>query len=93
MPSFFTRRSTNTSIVCFFVLVELGRLASSHSSPSMLARTKPSWRSLASSLRELALAVAHDRRQHAEARPLGQREDLVDHLLDRSASRSAGRSS
>jgi hypothetical protein len=30
----------------------------------------------------LALAAAHDRRQQVEARALGQRHDLVDHLAD-----------
>ena len=47
MPSFFTRRSTNTSIVCALSAASLGGSASSASSPSMLARTNPSWRSLA----------------------------------------------
>ena len=31
---------------------------------------------------ELALAVTHDRRVHGEARPLRQREDLVDDRLE-----------
>ncbi len=82
MPSFFTSRSTNTSIVCVLPSASLGGSASSASSPSMLARTNPSWRSFASTVGERSLLLAHHRRQHREARPLGQLQHLIDHLLD-----------
>ncbi len=82
IPSFLTRRSTNTSIVCAAVLDSAGGSASSCRSPSMLARTKPSWRSLFEKRREVPLLLAHHGRQHGEPLPLGEVHDLVDHLLD-----------
>ena len=40
---------------------------------------------------ELALAVAHDRRVDGEARALGEREDLLDDLVEALARRSGAR--
>ena len=82
MPSFITSRSTNTSMVCGLPLASLGGSASSASSPSMFARTKPVVAQLGQQLDERPLLLAHHRREHREARPLGQLQHPVDHLLD-----------
>jgi hypothetical protein len=43
---------------------------------------KPSARQLLEHVAELALAVAHDRRVDRELRPLRQRQDLLDDLVE-----------
>ena len=79
---FITSRSTTTSIVCLNFLSRTISSSSSCCSPSTFTRVKPSRRSSSKHVRELALAVADDRRVDGEARPLGQREDLVDDRLE-----------
>ena len=81
--SFITSRSTTTSIVCLNFLSSAGGSSSRCCSPSTLTRVNPSLRRLLEQVAELALAVAHDRRVDGEARPLGQREDLLDDRVDR----------
>ena len=81
MPARITRRSTSTSMVCFWVRASAMSSARSRSSPSMRARTKPRLAQLEQLLAVLALAAAHDRRQDVHAAALGQRQDAVDDLL------------
>ena len=67
MPGRMIRRSTTTSMVCFWVLARAMSSARSRSSPSMRARTKPGLAQLDQLLAELALPAAHDRRQDVHA--------------------------
>ena len=77
-----TSRSTTTSIVCLNFLSSTISSSSRRCSPSTLTRVKPSRAELLEHVAELALAVAHDRRVDREARPLGQRQDLLDDLVE-----------
>ena len=82
MPSFFTSRSTNTSMVCALVLGQLGRLGQLGQLAVDVGAHEPVLAQLRQHVGESALLLAHHRRQHGEARPLGQLEHLIDHLLD-----------
>ena len=81
--SFITSRSTTTSIVCLNFLSSAGTLVER----VLLAVDLDAREALVAQLLEeipvLALAVAHDRRVHGEARAVGQREDLLDDRVDR----------
>ena len=59
--------------------------SSRRSSPSILARVKPSARSSSSRSLYSPLRPAHDRREHHEPRALVERHHVVDDLLDRLA--------
>ena len=68
-----TRRSTTTSMSCLSFFFSSGELSSgSTTSPSTRTRTKPSAWQLLEQLAVLALAAAHDRRQHLERVALRQ---------------------
>ena len=55
--------------------------AARSSSPSIRARVKPCAGQLREQRLVLALAAAHDRREHLEAGAVGQLQDAVDDLL------------
>ena len=78
-----TSRSTTTAMSCLNFLSSSMSSSSRRSSPSTFTRVKPSARSSSKQLAVLALAPAHDRRQHHEARALVERHHLVHDLLGR----------
>ena len=82
---FITSRSTTTAMSCLYFLSSSISSSSRRSSPSILARVKPSARSSSSRSLYSPLRPADDRRQHHEAGALGQRHHVVDDLLDRLA--------
>jgi hypothetical protein len=77
------RRSTTIEMSCLYFLSRTISSSSIRSSPSIFAREKPSERNSSRTLAVLALAPAHERRQHHEARALLELHDLVDDLLGR----------
>ncbi len=64
-------------------LLELGRVGQLVQVAVDVGAHEPVVAQLGQLGRELALAIAHDGREHGEALALGQLEDLIDHLLDR----------
>ncbi len=91
------RRSTTTSIVCFFCLASLGGSSASMCDLAVDDGAAEALRlQLAEQLEVLALAAADDRREHLEAGALVAVQDAVDDLLrrlagDRLAARGAVR--
>ena len=75
-------RSTTTSIEWRLYLSSFGASVMSTISPSTRTRTKP-WRRAPSKTRSpFGLAVLDERAENEQAGALGQRQDLVDDLLD-----------
>src|SRR6476469_7614389 len=75
-----TRRSTTTSMVCFFCFSRAGGSVSETTSPSTRAREALRLQ-LGEEIDELALATLHDGGEHLEAGAVLERQQLVDDLL------------
>ena len=82
MPALRTRRSTKTSMVCFLRLVELGRVGQIAELAVDVGAHIAVLAQAIELVAEIALLVAHHRRQHGEARAFAQGQDLIDHLRD-----------
>ena len=78
-----TSRSITTAMSCLYFLSRTMSSSSRRSSPSTFTRVKPCGAQLLEELAVLALAAAHDRREHHELGALGEHHHLVDDLLGR----------